>query len=181
MDCYLKQRQYAKKCTCTYFIWTLVSELPSSVDRRSLWRPALLVFLAYQQVLTTVVLLPDPGWKQAEWFSLGHFSGVQYESPQWWPNGDPSMLRNNVFVMKWDLMSARFTQRTKFTTTCVTVERGPHWRGRILRWWRLQSPSGIDWLRKTTEGRNISKQVTVGPGHSDMSALRKVMSYVNGM
>lgn len=104
------------------------------------------------------------------------FSGVQYESSKWWPNGDLSILRNSVFVMKWDFTSARLTQRTKFTTMCVTVVRGPHWRGREgTKTVKIPSSSGIGWLRKT-EVRTISKQMTVGHGHAHMSALLKVMS-----
>lgn len=119
MSYYLKQRQYAKKVYVYAFRlnFGLWSELPCFVDWQLLRRPILLLFLAHRRVLTTVILLPDPGWKQAGWFSLGHAQGSSMRAPSA-GQSDPSMLRDNFFVMKCPAHDIY---------DHVTVDRGAHW------------------------------------------------------
>lgn len=136
MNYYLKQRQYAKKsvCACSSFEFQSWSCPVLWTGGRLLWRPALLLFLAHQQVLTTVVLLPDPRWKQAEWFSPGYSQGSNLRAPSggqmvtpafwgtvtlsWngilWVPGSPSALK--LWPCVWQLIED------------YTVETG-HWDG----------------------------------------------------
>lgn len=162
-----------RKCTCTQSVWTLVFEASYPV----LWTGSCSKdWLSYSGTLAgpdNSHTSPWPWIEASRVILTWPCSGIQHESPKCWPNGDPSMLRDNFFVMKWDFKSTRLTQPTTFMTMWQLIEEHTERQGTETV--TISSPSGVDWLRKT-EVRNISKQVTVGHRDTRMSVLLKVMS-----
>lgn len=176
MGYYLKQRQYAKKVyVCAFRLnLRLWSKLPRFVDWQLLRRPTLLLFLAHRRVLTTVILLPDPEWKQAGWFSLGHAQGSSMRAPSAGQMVIPACW--GTISLSWNEIlwaSTRLTQPMTFMTIWQLIEEHTEKQGTEMV--KISSPSGVDWLRKT-EVRNISRQVTVGHRDTRVSVLLKMMS-----